>query len=270
MTVWDVTSLSYEPVEVIAIRLMELSGVVDRHVFVEAAETFTGRPRDIRWPEVRSHPLIAPHAQRVDHAVIGFRTRYPWDRDHEQRRAGVAVVDGLGCTSEDVILLADMDEVPHPDAVQVGVDRASEQVATRCMTTYREFAVDIMAVGSPSHAWEYHQPLVASRARIGDDAQAFRASQPMDRVKVPYGWHLTCQGSVEDIAVKMRSYAHTEHSEISPVDIAQRVWGMLDIVGRCEVTRVLDVPASARQFPTFMADHVVAAASAYLGEKVPW
>lgn len=264
MTVWDVTSLSYEPVEVISIRLMELSGVVDRHVLVESPETFSGMPRDIRWPELAGHPLLAPFAGRVSHVVCEPSGSGAWEREYAQRRFGVTAADRLGCASDDVVVLGDLDEIPHPNAVLLGADRASFGLVTRCVTTYRQYAVDLVAVGSPGYRWEHHQPLVASRAVVGEDAQAFRASQPVDEARLPYGWHLTSQGSADNIALKMRSYAHTECAGMTAQEIAEKIIHRRDILDRCELVVTDDVPVSAAQFPNLMYEAAAANAWAWV------
>lgn len=269
--IWDITSLAYEPVEVLAIRLRELVEVVDRHVIVESTETFSGLPREIRWPELQEHPLIAPFARKVDHHVITPRGADPWAKEFHQRRTSVTIADSLGCHPQDVVVFGDLDEIPHRDAVRIGIERAGSGLATRCVGTYRQYAIDLMADGSPHWNWEYHQPLVASRAEIGDDPQAFRDAQPGTEsgLIIPLGWHLSSQGSVEDIALKMRSYSHTEYAHITAADIAERVVNRCDIVDRCAVNEVRNVPPSARapEFDHLRFPAVTAAAVAYLKEN---
>ena len=121
-------------IEVLLLRLHELHEVVDVFVVVEAAKTFSGRPKELRlqaqWKQVRSF------ARKIRYVVIGddIEQGGPWDRERFQRnsieRGLLDAVDG------DLICASDVDEIPRAEVIRKMRSVPARPVGFRLLFSY--------------------------------------------------------------------------------------------------------------------------------------
>lgn len=226
------------PPEVLLLRLHELRGVVDVHLVVEMDQTFTGHRRAQSWPELVQRPEFA----RLSPRVFGVMAEYPdggmsaWGRDNWHRAAcAQAVGHYLQPKDDDLVLFGDADEIPHPEALFTAAP------GTKLLGRYHEWYLDLVAVGSPDHLWEFRQPALVTWAHLreygGEHVRNTSGNLPA-REGAPIGWHFTLQGGAEACARKLRAYAHEELGGIT----AERVQAMMtaerDVLGRCGLVSV--------------------------------
>lgn len=102
----------YNELDLLEVRLNELSGVVDRFVIVEAGETFNGKPKPFVLEE--NFQRFAAFADRITHLKIAS---FPpgndrWFREHLQRDK---LIEGLADAGpDDLVMISDLDEIPDP------------------------------------------------------------------------------------------------------------------------------------------------------------
>lgn len=234
MKVFDVFPLGYET-DILLLRLQTLADVVDEFCIVEGDRTYAGQRRLPLWSKLSTYPEFARFADRVHHRLVKLPELEgahdgPWLREHHLRGAMLPLVDEAGCRSSDTVIISDVDEIPHPDAVR-WFARTAHGVA-RLPGYYHQLRLDLRAVGSlensmemhpvvRGHLWEFRQPLIGMRS-LFRHAQTDRATL---QDKVPscpagfYGWHLTCQGTPADIVSKLQAYSHTELAGTTVADI---------------------------------------------------
>lgn len=100
--------------EILEIRLSTLADVVDVHILGVANETHSGKPNTITDRD-RLAELIAPFFVRVVSIDLSHRhTDYGREKEHRRQLAR----EIFDFRDDDKILLSDLDEIPHPDAVQ--------------------------------------------------------------------------------------------------------------------------------------------------------
>jgi beta-1,4-mannosyl-glycoprotein beta-1,4-N-acetylglucosaminyltransferase len=113
----------FNELDLLEIRLAELSPVVDRFVIVESTRTFTGAEKPLWFWENRSS--FAEFAERIVHVVVDDMPDGvdAWARERHQRNC---IARGLqSCSDSDYILISDVDEIPRSELVHGRNDLAS-------------------------------------------------------------------------------------------------------------------------------------------------
>lgn len=232
--------------ECLDIRLHELAGVVDHHIALEAAETFTGQPRP--WALVRGFPTVARY--RV-HGHLP--TSDPWLRETHQRNAIVDALDEIETLADDdIILMGDADEIPSAEAVQVAVKLAAmgQQVAfDQTLCTY------YVNVVCKNMRWR------GTQAIRYDKLKTYTPQGVRDlRHHAPYvsdgGWHFSSVMSAEKIREKLQSFSHTEcnRPEYTNLDHIRRCMAECkDVTGRTDVQFAVNMDA---RLPSYIVENV--------------
>lgn len=102
----------YNELDLLEIRLNELSNVVDYHVLVEGTKTFQGSNKKLFYDENKSR--FSDYEDKIIHVVVDdYPERVqdnPWEREFYTRNA---ILDGLeSADDDDQVLIADVDEIP--------------------------------------------------------------------------------------------------------------------------------------------------------------
>ncbi len=231
MRIFDCFPLGYET-DVLLLRLQTLADVVDEFCIVEGDRTFTGVRRLPLWPKLSTYPEFASFADRVHWMHVTLERDYdPWQREHELRGGMLQLADQAGCTSTDGVIIADADEISNPEAIRRWA--LGTRNPQKLPGYYHQLRLDLRAMGSlspggagkPGFAWEHNQPIIGER-RAFRHAQTDRAMMSA-RVRScdpdVYGWHLTCQGSADDVVTKLRSFSHVELASMTADDVRQHI-----------------------------------------------
>ncbi len=227
--VWDAV-LFHDELEVLDLRLEILDEVVDRFVVVESTVTFSGRAKPLHFADHRER--FGRWADRIVHVVVDDTPAVGddrWARERFQRDALGRAMGG--CSGSDVVLVSDVDEIPHPD-----------RVADRRLGRYRQvetqYFLDCVQDEEPHHGtvarWWFEVAALGPQ-RVRDE----RFSLPV----VPDGgWHFSSAMAPERISTKLRSYAHAEYDtpELHAA-VARRREALVDLFGnRPTPLRVLE------------------------------
>jgi len=193
--------------EKLKVKLHEMAPWVDRFVIVEAAETFSGRPKPIHLPGQGGE--IAAFLPKITHVVV---PRFPkhaasaWAREYHQRDEAVAALKDIAAPG-DLVLLSDADEI---------VDR-------RCLEGFEgEFA--LLAQDLYRYFFNYRwseserhpgKLVMTTAARLKDLSPSVARAlliETLGRNRIERaGWHFTSVGDVAAITHKLSSYAHQEN-----------------------------------------------------------
>lgn len=201
--IWD-TFIFRDELDVLEMRLEQLSMVVDRFVLVEAPFTHgTREPKPLVFAEHGHSWRFAPWAGRIEHIVMrpGDMPEGPdpWTREHAQREAcAIALRDARPL---DLVLHGDVDEIPDPGAVAIAGRGGGPSVMRQRMT---HFAVDWL---DPAE-WN---GTIAARWQDVEGFQWLRARRnELPAVPHPGGWHFSSLGPVAHQAYKVRAGCHMQ------------------------------------------------------------
>jgi hypothetical protein len=184
--------------DMLQFRLVHLAGKVDRHVIAEADQTHRGVPRT-PWIPLHLNCCLAEYKDRITYVPVRFPDpdMPPWDREHWQRdRLWEGVTSPAGIlVPDDIVLVADLDEIPSDEALAYPLPRA---VVLRMRTFHS--AVD----------WEYVTPELATvmvRAGCISWPHGTLSRIRDSRMGLPViengGWHFSWLGTQEERVRKL-------------------------------------------------------------------
>lgn len=113
----------FNELDILELRLNELSDLVDRFVLVEATVTHMGQPKPLYYAENKAR--FAAFHDRITHIVLDNMPdasveKNPWVREIAQRDA---ILRGLtDARPNDRIIVSDLDEIPKPAALRAALE----------------------------------------------------------------------------------------------------------------------------------------------------
>lgn len=199
----------FNELDVLEIRLHEMSGLADRFVIVESMETYGGAKKELHlkenwkrfeqfWDRIAYMPLTTLHPACKDRESGRFREAY------QRNKLLQALTEFEKAEPEDVIVFSDCDEIPSAVSVYDNIHRVEKSGVHR-LKQY-QFYYDVNTLTDYGHDW-------GSRARVGllrDVLQAgsmyeFRmARKNTEEFAIEQGgWHFSYFGGETKIKTKV-------------------------------------------------------------------
>ena len=227
-------------VDLLLLRLEAMRGYCDVHIVVEAASTFTGKPKPLHFDLNKG--MFAEHiaSGRVVHVVIPTLL-YPrvekasdvWMNEYFSRNQVDVGLRGIGATDNDIIILADVDEIPHPRAVAsvLAMQRYHVRRGTSFRRVYKLFpqnymydfecqvgAQEVFSAGAAAITTIGYAKSLPFKLGTPTSSDNFITTARMyqqsiypyeyDMVLYPGGWHMSFFGGAARIKSKLESYSH--------------------------------------------------------------
>lgn len=230
----------FNELELLEVRLEELSPVVDRFVIAEATRTHSNQPKPLHFAENRER--FARHLPKIIHVAVDDcpDTSDAWAIEKFQRDA---VARGLaGCKPDDIVLNSDVDEIPRAEAIRELVRRmrfrTDPWARLRSSVLRQTWLVRLVR-----NAFKKHHPLVwvlqhrqfyhfldcasesvpwwdGTRAVFHRDFTRARDLRSWKgRRLANAGWHFSYMGGAERVREKLRAFAHQEYNKPEFVDL---------------------------------------------------
>jgi beta-1,4-mannosyl-glycoprotein beta-1,4-N-acetylglucosaminyltransferase len=220
----------FNELDLLEIRLRELSPVVDKFVIVESTRTFQKKIKSLYYRDNEArfaefHDKII-HVVVEDHPTFFTHWRVPrtWHFENHQREQ---ILRGLtSANDDDTILISDVDEFPRPDKIleyknSTGI-KVFEQflcfyyVNNICTFLNVGLADELVPARLNHHGfgfWRGTVMLAKKDITTIKEARLFR-DLPDDEVTVipEGGWHFSYLGGVEKIIEKFESFSHNEYN----------------------------------------------------------
>jgi beta-1,4-mannosyl-glycoprotein beta-1,4-N-acetylglucosaminyltransferase len=234
----------YNELELLRVRLHELSPVVDRFVLVEATATHQGKPKPLYYRD--NARQFAEFSDKLIHVVIDFpaytknkfaRTRnQTWAREYHQRDQ---IARGLTMAgANDLIIVSDVDEIVSADKLRQAIrSRPPHALTIFDMPTHPYYVnrrakynagwlracprmIEFSRFQSPQHL-RMTKPFTSKRLRgtlIGGLLTGLY-NRVICGVHGPLfivangGWHFSSIGGWENYRNKVEAYAHAEDKE---------------------------------------------------------
>lgn len=194
----------FNELDLLELRLDTLKDVVDCHLIVEAPVTYSGLSKPLYFAENKAR--YADY--NIAHVVVADMPfgHDPWERERHQNDC---VFNALKQLNADIVIFADLDEVPRPEAITEFID-SGIPTATLLMDMLL-FYFDRL----DSHAWPY--PKIT---RIKDHRPTRHA--PELPVIQNAGWHFEYMGGKDLLLAKINATSHS--AEPTGRDTWQRVY----------------------------------------------
>ena len=198
--------------DMLALRLRTLDEIVDRFVLVESHRTLSGRPRAwafdnppdefARWLPRITHVKVADDPEPGANAWRGHprRMQVVAHQDHQRDCTMRALAEAA---DDDVVLLADLDEIPDPRICGAVVEllKSHPFVSTK-LRMYGFWLNAFVRRGWVSGAWARVRTLRGDDRSLSELFSMCRHATDIPRVGG--GWHFTWQGPLPRIVAKTR------------------------------------------------------------------
>lgn len=269
--------------DVLTLRLETLDGLVDRFVVAEGTRTFTGQTRSV---SSLHEGVPARFRDRIVHLVVKELEPHPtspWVNEFTQRNA---LARGLvGAQPDDLLLLSDVDEIPHPGCLTGFRPRRFLSAVLHQRVFY--YALNNELVHS-KHRWEL--PWKVARVttvrhfrgffrtmqnlrRLGSEGRfpvtgrrldSYVLDRTLTQQLTPGGWHFTYLMEPTAIAQKISAFSHQELNQARFTNLehlGECVRARTDLFGRDMVFRTVgideDLPLPIRRDPGRFAKWLV-------------
>ena len=201
--IWD-TAMLRDELDMLQLRLEEMSGLDCRHIVVEARQDHQGHPKPLHFQKNLSR--FAPWLERIKYVVPTKLpdNPNPWVREHAQRDAALGALNRSAADDGDLVLIADIDEIPNPSVFTVRPEPAVTLEQMVCA-----FAVDWMWQPDPTSVLTTagHAHKVGSLAAIRDNRMAYPRLANA-------GWHFSWVGGADACREKLDAFCHLEAKDV--------------------------------------------------------
>lgn len=221
----------FNELELLEIRLNELSGVVDKFVLVEATKTFSNKPKPLYYENNKER--YSNFKDRIIHIIVDDSpdTDNPWVLDHYQKNC---IQRGLvDAKPQDVIIISDADEIPKAKTVSALLKNLKYDTSPfydvaryiikknmirryfkRIVRNYNPFIYVFqqkpfyyyLNLAATVHSQWYGTRLLFYR----DFTLADEVRYSGYKIVKDGGWHFSYMGGAQRIAQKIKSFAHSE------------------------------------------------------------
>lgn len=217
----------FNELDLLELRLNELTDVVDFFVLAEATVTHRGLQKPLIFAQNKDR--FAPFLHKIIHIAVddippgGVTEPERWKRENFQRQA---LLRGLaGARWRDFVIISDLDEIPRPAAVE-GVARDGAIIPTRYafeMKTYWYFlnlehreSWTMAAMGRRAHVIDANQFRLFGKPWTTPRRQPKRLVKTIKHFGTPMrwrvvsngGWHFTFMNGPEAVREKLYNYPH--------------------------------------------------------------
>lgn len=204
--------------QMLELKLAEMGPWVEKFVLVEAAETFSGKPKPLFF-EANRH-RFKEHAEKILHVRIDHFPDHltsPWAREFFQRDSAAGALSGL-CAASDVVIISDVDEIIREESTRA----VAEPLVGADLRQFNFFLNYEMIEGrSPVRTVFARADLLS---RLGPSYLRLGLIGYRSTAFVPdAGWHFSSVGSAAEVGRKFASFSHTELSHLDEAAVAKRL-----------------------------------------------
>jgi len=232
----------FNELELLELRLHELSGVVDKFVLVETTVTFTNKPKSLIFQENLSR--FKKFQDKIIHIVVDDmpKSSNPWTLEKFQRDA---IRRGLNdCRPDDVVLVSDVDEIPRAKTLVEAagkmkyphgpISNVLHGLLNSALRLCRAAGIRKVArKGNPfvyafeqEQYWHFMNCQRLDSFKYGTRMAFFRdfpGGEEMrysgNRIIKNGGWHFSFMGGAERIREKLMAYSHQERNRPEITDL---------------------------------------------------
>lgn len=223
MKIFDCFTFNNE-LDLLELRLEEMSNGVDHFVIVEADHTFQGHQKKLHLKE--NWNRFQKWHDKIIHVVVEDMPNNgnPWHNEHHQRNS---ILRGLtSATDDDFIIIGDVDEILRRSTLLELKLENKDLVGFRM--PYFNFKLNYMLQQDKEtyHVWTVGckkknlnvSPENFRNKRFAFQSLAYGFDNGTIKVYEHAGWHFTYLGNTEWVKDKIRSFAHSELNKQEVLD----------------------------------------------------
>ena len=221
----------YNELDMLELRLNELNEVVDYFVLVECVKTHANNDKELYF-ENNKH-RFSKFLEKIIHIIVKDnipQTSNAWDIENYQRRGIDQGIKQLHLNSDDLIIIADLDEIPDADTLQ-------HLKNTNGINGVYSMEMDLYYYNlNCKYNYKWYHAKILNFGNYNNDPQSVRDWGPKVNGGIKKcGWHLSYFGDVEFIKNKIRNFAHQEFNNefiLNDERILKQIQSNGDLYGR--------------------------------------
>lgn len=193
--IWDCFTYNGEE-DLLKIRCEELKHFNVTHVLIESNYTFTGKWKELKYKnnsEYKIEYFVANHLPNNGNA---------WDNEKAQRNYILNALEILGASDNDIVIIADVDEVVRASVI-ANYSPISSLTALN-MDTYRYYFNCLEGVQN------WNMPRIMNFSYLKQKSPDEVRNSGFERIIENAGWHFSYMGGYDKIIEKIESFSHTE------------------------------------------------------------
>lgn len=213
--------LFFNELELLDIRLHEMSRVVDKFVLVESTVTFTGNQKKLYFENNKSR--YSEYLDKIIHVVVSDSPvgNDVWGREHFQRnQISRGLVDA---SPDDYVIVSDVDEIVRSSSL-VSLIKCQDKCPIKFKQDFYYYNVNCRS----RNMWQ---------GSVMIQFKDYKSAREVKYGKVSYteekgGWHFSY---FNDIRYKLMSFSHTEFGGDKYIEeeyINDRIKRSVDLFGR--------------------------------------
>jgi hypothetical protein len=199
----------FNELDLLELRLNELSEAVDFFVIAEAPVTFKGRPKDLVYNTNKARFQKFQH--KIIHLIIDDlpAANRAWDREHYQRNALRRGLDEAA--PGDMIIISDADEILRPSTIETL--KTLEGFVQLNMPMF-QYYMNLRENHGWNKVFAFNHGLLDEIADFNwvrtSQADAFNKFAGRNTKLFNSGWHFTYLGGAARIREKLQAFSHDE------------------------------------------------------------
>jgi beta-1,4-mannosyl-glycoprotein beta-1,4-N-acetylglucosaminyltransferase len=195
----------YNELDLLKYRLNVLKDV-DYFVLVESRYTFSGKEKPLYYKE--NETMFTEFSHKIIHIVVDMPYKFPvsatnhWTNEHHQRNSIPLGLQKLSLTDNDLIIIADIDEIPDPNTLnglKGDIGLASLEMDFYYYNLNTRFDTK----------W-YHPKILNYKTFINMNMTCDRIRHTRSKIINRGGWHLSYFGDATFIQNKISNFSHQE------------------------------------------------------------
>jgi beta-1,4-mannosyl-glycoprotein beta-1,4-N-acetylglucosaminyltransferase len=201
----------YNELDMLEFRLNELNDVVDYHVLVECTKTHANNDKELYFENNKQR--FSKFLDKIIHIVVKDnipQTQCAWDREKYQRYCIDEGIKKLNLNSDDIIIIADLDEIPDSKTLlNLKNNNGVDGIYFLEMDLYY-----YNITCKFNNKWNQTKILnFGTYIKYNNDVEViFRRHIHNEGVIKNGGWHFSYFGNIEFIKNKILNFAHQEYN----------------------------------------------------------
>lgn len=205
----------YNELDMLTYRLNILNDTVDYFVLVEATHTHVGKEKPLFYQENKH--LFEKFSHKIIHIIVDdFPHKYPdinigkneqWRNENFQRNCISRGIDKLELNNDDLIIIADLDEIPNPKTLEL--IKKHENIVDIYIIELDIYYYNLNC--KMNHKWYYTKILTFIKYKelniCCNDIRFYDCP-----IIKNAGWHLSYFGNEKFIKNKLENFTHQEYN----------------------------------------------------------
>lgn len=227
--------------DLLEIRLRELYPVVDHFVIVESNTSFTGQHKPLVFAQHQDEPRFSWAAEKIIHRTLALPQNIPglshaettWSNERRSRREINDVLRSYGARPGDLLIQADVDEIPSARTMQLmkSCEGYPHVIHLQLRTHIYSFARQVPD-NEGTGSW---RASIKSWDPYSSGYTGYMHGRQGDMILADAGWHCSwCFRFLADFQFKMTSYSHFDRvtdpvRQLDPKEIQQKICAGQDV-----------------------------------------